>query len=138
MKSRFAPTPSGYLHIGNGFNFVLTWLHARTRGGNILLRIDDLDKGRVRPEYVEDVFRTLDWLGLDWDEGPFGPSDLERKWSQHLRLDRYRSAIDELAFREIAFACALSRVQIIQSGGYPGVCYCATRAVRDATKALAM
>jgi glutamyl-tRNA synthetase len=119
MKTRIAPTPSGYLHIGNGFNFVLTWLYARSRGAAILLRVDDLDKSRVRPEYIEDVFRTLDWLGLDWDEGPFGPTELEQKWSQHLRFDGYHAAIDELTFKDIAFTCTLSRAQIAEASGYP-------------------
>lgn len=119
MKTRIAPTPSGYLHIGNGFNFVLTWLHARREAGTLMLRVDDLDKARVKPEYLEDIFRTLDWLGIDWDEGPFGPDDIEKRWSQHHRLDRYRAVIDELTFKDLAYACALSRAQIAEAGGYP-------------------
>ena len=69
-RLRFAPTPSGYLHRGNALNFILNWLAARLRGARILLRIDDLDAERKRPEYVADVFENLHWLGLDWDEGP--------------------------------------------------------------------
>lgn len=69
-RLRYAPTPSGYLHLGNALNFRLNWLVARQNGGKILLRIDDLDADRKRPEYVADVFESLRWLGLDWDEGP--------------------------------------------------------------------
>ncbi|MFK7972137.1 MAG: glutamate--tRNA ligase family protein [Bacteroidia bacterium] len=119
MKTRIAPTPSGYLHIGNGFNFVLTWLHGRSTQSEVMLRVDDLDKARIKPEYVEDIFRTLDWLGIDWDSGPFGPDDVDSKWSQHHRLDRYKTALDELSFKDYAYACALSRAQIADAGGYP-------------------
>ena len=71
-RLRYAPTPSGFLHIGNALNFRLNWLVARQNGGKILLRIDDLDAERKRPEYIADIFESLEWLGLDWDEGP-GP-----------------------------------------------------------------
>ena len=67
-RLRFAPTPSGYLHIGNALNFCFNWLVARLNGGKILLRIDDIDAERKRPEYVADVFESLEWLGLDYDE----------------------------------------------------------------------
>ena len=78
--SRFAPTPSGFLHIGNALNFILTWLLVRRRGGRLHLRIDDMDGIRVRPEVVEDIFYSLDWLGLDWDTGPSGPEDFHARF----------------------------------------------------------
>jgi glutamyl-tRNA synthetase len=95
-RFRFAPTPSGYLHIGNALNFTLNWLAARLNGGKILLRIDDLDAERKRPEYVADIFKSLEWLRLDWDEGPKSPQDFEENWSQHLRLPLYFKQLDKL------------------------------------------
>ena len=85
LKTRLAPTPSGFLHIGNGAAFVATWALARAFEGKILLRIDDLDAERMRPEYIEDIFKTLDWLGLDWDEGPFSVGDFFKNWSETMR-----------------------------------------------------
>ncbi len=67
LKTRLAPTPSGYLHLGNAFSFLLTWLIARRQGGTVHLRIDDMDSPRTRPEYVQDIYESLQWLGLDWD-----------------------------------------------------------------------
>ena len=95
-RTRFAPTPSGYLHLGNAWSLALTWLLARSRGGSIHLRIDDLDAARLRPEYLEDIFASLEWLGLDWDGGPRDPADFLARHSQRLRLDRYRAALDVL------------------------------------------
>lgn len=78
IRSRIAPTPSGYLHIGNAYNFLFTYLLVRAKKGELLLRIDDLDFERKRPEYVEDIFQTLEWMGLDWDLGPEGAESFER------------------------------------------------------------
>ncbi len=119
---RFSPTPSGYLHIGNAFNFVLTWLIAREKGARILLRIDDLDAVRRRDEYVEDIFRSIDRLGLDYDEGPGGPDDFYANWSQQHRLPLYEAALQNLAKLPEVYACGLSRKQINQlkaKGQYP-------------------
>ena len=107
------------------FNALLTWTLARRAGGTILLRIDDLDDVRVRPEYVDDIFTTLEALGVDWDEGPEGPDDLASKWSQHHRLDAYRGAIEELLDSNQLFACNCSRAQIREISGslrYSGTC----------------
>lgn len=125
IRSRLAPTPSGFLHLGNGVNFILAWLLVRKEGGRLKLRIDDLDSERCRPEYIEDIFRQLDWLGLDWDEGPFSPDDFARRHSQRLRLERYRAVLAELAERSRIFACTCSRreIQQVSPGGlYPGTC----------------
>ncbi|MDA8165227.1 MAG: glutamate--tRNA ligase family protein [Desulfobacteraceae bacterium] len=122
-RGRLAPTPSGYLHLGNGVNFVLTWLMVRREGGVLKLRIDDADSARTRPEYVEDIFRQLEWLGLDWDEGPEGPDDFHRRHSQLLRLSRYREMLAALA--PSLFACTCSRKEIAArsaDGLYPGTC----------------
>ena len=111
MLTRIAPTPSGYLHTGNLYNFLINWLWARCNGGKVLLRIDDGDAERKRPEYVDDIFRTLDWLGLDWDLGPTGPDDFERNWSQKKREPLYRMMLDELIGHQKIFACRCSRKQ---------------------------
>lgn len=119
-KGRFAPTPSGYLHLGNAVNFTLNWLAARLSDGKILLRIDDLDAGRKRPEYVQDVFDTLDWLGLDWDEGPRSPEAFERHWSQHRRLPLYHALLERLLQSGLVFPCGKSRRELAPYGDqYP-------------------
>jgi len=132
-RLRFAPTPSGFLHIGNALNFTLNWLVARPDGGKILLRIDDLDAERKRPEYVADIFESLEWLGLDWDEGPglieavtsshrlnISVADFEKNWSQHRRLPLYFKALEKLRDTGLLFACRKSRRDLAPFGGdYP-------------------
>ena len=125
LRTRLAPTPSGLLHPGNGLAFVMAWAIARARKGQILLRIDDLDKARTRKAYVEDIFRTLDWLGLDYDEGPAGVDDFFANWSQHTRLGQYETVLQTLKKEGQLFACTCSRKQIRKvspSGRYPGTC----------------
>jgi glutamyl/glutaminyl-tRNA synthetase len=123
IRGRIAPTPSGYLHLGNGVNFLLTWLMVRREGGTLKLRIDDADRTRMRPEFVEDIFRQLDWLGLDWDEGPAGPDDFSRHHSQLLRVPRYRQALTELAGHLFACTCSRTAILTTAAGGlYPGTC----------------
>lgn len=76
--SRLAPTPSGFLHKGNAFNFLLNWLLTRSANGKVLLRIDDLSTKVVLDEHLEDVFQSIEWLGLDWDMGPNGIDDFKK------------------------------------------------------------
>jgi len=115
IHTRFAPTPSGYLHVGNAFSFVLTWLLARKSGGTIHLRIDDIDGVRARPEFVADIFDSLNWLGLDYDTGPVSVDDFYQNHSQHLRLDRYNQYLKELEEKQLLFACTCSRKQVIEN-----------------------
>ena len=110
--TRFAPTPSGYLHWGNAFSFVKTWLVAQQLSAKVLLRIDDLDAARKRSEYIEDIFRSLEWMGLTYDLGPCGPGDFETHYSQAHRMDLYGNAIQHLAREGLVFACACTRSQI--------------------------
>ena len=112
LLTRLAPTPSGYLHIGNGLSFVMTWLLARAQGGKVLLRIDDLDRQRFRPEYVEDIFRTIEWLGIDFDLGPEGPREFEVHYSQLHRLDLYRQYLNQLQSKQQVYACICSRKRV--------------------------
>ena len=68
VVGRFAPSPSGRMHLGNVFSALLAWLSVRSAGGKMILRIEDLDPDRCRPEYAAQLRRDLEWLGLDWDE----------------------------------------------------------------------
>lgn len=125
IRSRLAPTPSGYLHLGNAINFILTWLLVRRAGGILGLRIDDADAARTRPEYVEDIFRQLEWLGLDWDRGPSGPGNFTAYHSQLQRLDRYRALFEELRRSGVIYYCTCSRSLVNRhshGGRYPGTC----------------
>ncbi len=99
IVSRLAPTPSGCLHLGNAVNFVLTWLLTRRAGGVLHLRIDDLDRARLRPAYLDNIFRVIDWLGIDYDHGPSGPDDFLRHHSQLLHLPEYNRVLRRLAQR---------------------------------------
>jgi glutamyl-tRNA synthetase len=104
---------------------VLTWAIARARDGWILLRIDDLDSSRRRPEYLEDIFRTIEWLGIDYDLGPEGPTDFLRFYSQQLRRPHYYKAIEQLKEQGYLYACTCSRKDIRlagTNGNYPGTC----------------
>jgi glutamyl/glutaminyl-tRNA synthetase len=102
VVSRLAPTPSGFLHLGNAVNFVLTWLLTRQvvpgrAGGTLHLRIDDLDRARLRPAYLDNIFRVIDWLGIDYDHGPSGPDNFLRHHSQLLHLPDYNRVLRRLA-----------------------------------------
>lgn len=125
LRTRLAPTPSGFLHPGNGLSFIMTWAIARAADGKVLLRIDDLDKDRYRPDYVEDIFRTLEWLEIDFDEGPQSVVDFEKNWSQQLRIDHYNNSLKQLQEKDLLFACSCSRKQIREqtlNGQYPNTC----------------
>ncbi|GAB3831325.1 glutamate--tRNA ligase family protein [Hymenobacter jeollabukensis] len=112
LVGRLAPTPSGYLHLGNAVNFVLTWLLVRRSGGQLHLRIDDLDRTRLRRPYLESIFRTIEWLGLDYDHGPAGPDDFLRHHSQLLHLPDYNCLLRRLRLRPgLLHASTRSRTQ---------------------------
>jgi glutamyl/glutaminyl-tRNA synthetase len=113
MRGRIAPTPSGYLHTGNVMNFVLTWLWVRKAGGQLRLRIDDSDTTRSKPGYIQDIFDTLNWMGLDWDEGPRSPAEQESIYSQALRAARYADVTQLLIATGKVFACSCSRKDLL-------------------------
>ena len=123
VKTRIAPTPSGWLHQGNAVNFVLNALAARVHpNGKLLLRIDDIDAARKRPEYVQDVFDTLEWLGIEWDEGPENVLDFEGNWSQNRRMETYHTALTQLRDNNMIFPCNKSRKELAQfNGAYPDI-----------------
>jgi len=97
IVGRLAPTPSGYLHLGNAVNFVLTWLLVRRAGGTLHLRIDDLDRARLRRPYLENIFQVISWLKIDYDHGPTGPDDFLAHHSQLLHLPAYNRVLRRLA-----------------------------------------
>jgi glutamyl/glutaminyl-tRNA synthetase len=125
-RTRIAPTPSGFLHLGNAASFVLTAGLARRHGASILLRIDDMDRDRVRPEYVRDIFDTLRFLGIPWDEGPADAVDFEREYSQLHRMDRYQTSLEALEAAEAVFACTCSRSalsRLVAEDPHPCTCF---------------
>lgn len=123
MISRYAPTPSGYLHTGNLVNFVLTATLASKVDARIALRIDDADSARVRREYLDDIFDALIWLDLPWHIGPRGVDEMDA-WSQSTRRHAYEAARDELQQAGATFACECSRTawQDYAGDACPGQC----------------
>jgi len=96
VRSRFAPSPTGYLHIGGARTALFSYLFARGQGGTFLLRIEDTDRERSTSESVQAIFDGLRWLGIDWDEGPFFQSQ---------RSELYKRAVEELVGRGGAYRC---------------------------------
>lgn len=123
--TRYAPTPSGFLHLGNIYSFVLTYQLAKKYGAKILLRIDDLDRERVRKNYLQDIFHTLDFLELPYHIGPKNLNDFKQNYSQVKRIPLYREALEGLKNNGSLFACNCSRRKIQNShpnGFYSGYC----------------
>ena len=112
LTGRFAPSPSGRMHLGNVFYALLAWLSVRSRGGRMLLRIEDLDPDRCRPEYAETLKRDLDWLGLDWDA---------EQTPQSRRTEAYRAEFDKLAALGLVYPCYCTRKELRQLAGAPHV-----------------
>ena len=92
---RLAPSPTGGLHLGHARTFLVAWLAARSRGGRVIYRVEDLDAGRVRADSIGGAMADLRWLSLDWDAGPDvgGP---DAPYVQSARGDRYAGALDQL------------------------------------------
>jgi glutamyl/glutaminyl-tRNA synthetase len=110
LWTRWAPTPSGYLHAGNAANALLTFALGRALGARVLLRIDDMDAVRLRQPYLDSIFRTLDALGLEPDAGPSGPGEMPQ-WSQQQRMPHYRQLLENLLPSGRVYACDCSRAQ---------------------------
>lgn len=124
-KTRIAPTPSGFLHLGNVLSFAITAALAKKTNASILLRIDDLDQERTEPEFVQDIFDTLHYLEIPWDEGPRDYDEYKKEYSQLHRMDLYNRALEELTATGNVFACECSRAEIARlstDGAYPGTC----------------
>jgi len=131
VRVRFAPSPTGELHVGGARTALLNWLFAKSKGGTFLLRIDDTDQERSQGEYLEGIFGSLEWMGLDWDEGPqkggkYGP------YFQSQRLGLYREYVQKLLDEGKAYRCFCTeeeleagRKEARQKGipfVYPGKC----------------
>jgi len=131
-RGRYAPSPTGRLHLGNARTALLAWLDARSRGGAFVMRVEDLDRARVPAGAEAQMLDDLAWLGIDWDEGPdrggpFAP------YRQSERTARYDDAIDRLLAAGRAFPCACSRADVARAAQapheadedgprYPGTC----------------
>jgi glutamyl-Q tRNA(Asp) synthetase len=101
--TRFAPSPTGALHLGHAYSALLAHQFARSHGGAFLLRIEDIDPGRSRAEHVDGIIEDMAWLGIDWDGEIVFQSE---------RLDRYAAALDELKGRGLAYPCFCTRSAI--------------------------
>ena len=110
-RGRFAPSPSGRMHLGNAWTALLAWLDIRKLGGTMVLRMEDLDPDRCRPQFAEGLLEDLQWLGLDWDEGPDRPS-VTVSYKQSKRSDLYQAAFDSLAQRGLVYPCFCSRAEL--------------------------
>jgi len=122
--SRLAPTPSGFLHLGNAYAFAVTANIVSKTGGTLRLRIDDLDAPRVRSEYIQDIFDTLAWMGITEWSGPPDANVFEKNFSQQQRLPAYFDCINQLIDTGLTYACNCSRSSLIAMGhhAYPGIC----------------
>ena len=136
VVTRFAPSPTGLLHLGHAFSALVGWRAARAAGGRFLLRIEDIDTGRCRPDYEAAILEDLAWLGLDWD-GPV--------LRQSTRLAAYQEALTRLTEFEVVYPCFCSRkaiqVELARLATaphgpdgplYPGTCRSLSAAERDA------
>jgi len=132
MRGRFAPTPSGQMHFGNARTAMLAWLQIRSVGGTLILRVEDIDRPRSRPELAELIIQDLKWLGLEWDAGPDvgGP---HFPYTQSQRATLYHEALNRLIASGTVYPCYCSRAEIAAIASaphglheegpvYPGTC----------------
>ena len=130
VTGRFAPSPSGRIHLGNILCCLLAWLSARQKGGRVILRIEDLDTARCPLRYGEQMCRDIQWLGLDWDEGPVigGPSG---PYEQSRRTALYQAALERLEAQGLVYPCFCTRAELHAASAphredgqvvYPGTC----------------
>ncbi|HXE27293.1 MAG TPA: tRNA glutamyl-Q(34) synthetase GluQRS [Stellaceae bacterium] len=135
IVTRFAPSPTGYLHLGHAYSALIAWRAAREAGGKFLLRIEDIDTTRCRPEFTEAILEDLAWLGIDWDGEV-------RKQSEH--FGDYKAALDQLDGAGLIYPCFCTRAEIAgeiaRAGGapqgeegplYPGTCRRLSRDERE-------
>lgn len=132
---RFAPSPTGRMHAGNIYAALVAWLIAKSQGGEIVLRIEDLDRERSKPEFIDAVQRDFEMLGLTWDHGPF---------FQHDRDEAYAAAFNSLVERGLVYPCYCTRADLHAASAphrgeklvYPGTCRSLSvdeRAAREAS-----
>ena len=115
VVGRFAPSPSGYLHMGNLLSLLLAWLDCRSLGGELIFRLEDLDPARSKKEYSEAMISDLRWLGLDWDRG----YPAEPQYAQSARTELYEAAFETLRRRDLAYPCWCTRAQRLAAASAP-------------------
>jgi len=142
-RGRLAPSPTGYLHLGHARTFWIAQQRATAAGGALILRNDDLDVPRCRPEFVSAMFEDMQWFGLHWSEGPDigGP---HAPYDQSRRLSLYATAFEKLRRRGLIYPCDCSRQDVLRALSaphhgdeepiYPGTCRPATRTVSTAER----
>lgn len=121
IKSRLAPTPSGFLHVGNAYNFLFAFLLVHKYQGLLHLRIDDYDVQRAKQVFIDDLFRQLEWLGICWDTGPQNAAEVTAH-SQQKKQDVYLHYIDFLQKEGLLFACSCTRKTTTETPYYQGNC----------------
>src|SRR6185369_4956848 len=131
---RLAPSPTGAQHVGNARTYLLAWLSARSQGGRVVLRIEDIDSPRVKVGAAELACEDLRWLGLDWDEGPVVQTE---------RLPLYQEALARLQAKELVYPCTCTRADVERAASAPhadheGPVYPGTCAGRRAADAAAL
>ena len=135
MKGRFAPSPTGIMHLGNVMCALLSWLSAKSKDGTWVLRIEDLDPDRSRRQFADRLMHDLEWLGLTWDEGPYFQSE---------RHERYAAALERLCAMDLVYPCFCTRADIMatqaphESDGrivYAGTCRARTYNKKDMERA---
>lgn len=144
VRGRLAPSPTGFLHLGNAWAFLMAWLACRKEGGTLVLRMEDIDPARSRDAFAQAIVRDLRWLGLDWDEGP-GRGGPHGPYTQSQRLDLYADALRALAAAGHTYPCYCTRKELRTLAGaphvgdagaaYPGTCRDLTPARRAALEA---
>jgi len=105
VRTRFAPSPTGFLHLGNIRSALFPWAFARHHGGTFILRIEDTDAERSTPEATQSIVDAMHWLGLDYDEGPY---------YQTQRMERYRGVLDEMLAHGLAYRCYTTPAELEQ------------------------
>ena len=131
VRGRLAPSPTGLLHLGNAYAFLMAWLSVRSRGGALVLRMEDIDPERSRPAFIDGIYEDLNWLGLDCDEspqqgGPYAP------YAQSLRLEYYAAVLERLRGAGLVYPCYCTRKELRllasaphvgdEGAPYPGAC----------------
>ena len=117
-RGRYAPSPTGELHLGNASSALLAWLSVRARGGCFVMRMEDLDRNRFRAELVSQILDDLSWIGVDWDEGP-GQGGPHAPYDQWSRREGYRDAFAQLQRSGLLYPCFCSRRDIAAAASAP-------------------
>lgn len=131
LQTRLAPTPSGFLHLGNVFAFLVTAVEVKQRGFALRLRIDDLDRSRFRQAYLQDIFDVLRVLEIDWQYGPQNAGLFLTEYQQAMRLPLYESYLQRLRATGMVYACACTRSEIGAKRHESAACKAQNRSLDD-------